>query len=327
MAAPQRRERRAEDASARREDSVDDMFDEELSEASRDVIRSLGRRGKRWGDVEDSERAAAQPPSQAECDRASQWVLEKEEELKSLKKLDIRLDARERQWVDYKRALTQGASAQELAWLKLKAYHAAVDALRASRGEDAAGNEAGAPKRELPRRSPWWGEAQAALQPTLQQAARPEHQAMLRAARDALPSSSLSSEEASDEAQPDAALCLPAPDDDRLAALQAAAFPYPSSAATSHASAAPLDAASSAAAASAAAAARGVTRYRADYLEELALGEQLAAQRQQRSAAFALGLAAAVGFSLLRRWLRRGRGGAGGVAPRRRQGPASPVAQ
>ncbi|GLC34957.1 hypothetical protein PLESTB_001182900 [Pleodorina starrii] len=276
-----RRARRA--AANNSEDSVEAEFGGDYSEASLEVIRSFGRKGAQFGEVEPWEEQAVQPPAQEECDAAVEDLKSLERSLDAVKR--YKPDAKELAWIDYKRALVEEASDDEVTWLKLKAYHHGLDVLRA---QDAAASAADAH----------------ALSGISQEQAASAHASELAAARDAvlLAARSLLPSSSGDEEE----------EDEAFTALRMASHAQAGTSAIAR-DLAPTIAGTSLQAPIAAA---GGTIYHPDYLEEISLQRQLAQQRQQRSSAFLLGLTAAVGLSVTRWWLRRRRGAGNGAARR-----------
>ncbi|GFR47996.1 hypothetical protein Agub_g9820 [Astrephomene gubernaculifera] len=263
------------------EDSVAAEFGGDYSEASLELIRTLGRKGAQFGEVEPSEEAILQPPSQAACDAAVESLAQLAQQLQEVEQHTP--DAREREWVGYKRSLVEDADTEDVNWLKLKAYHHGVDRLRAARGENAAGDNV---------------DAQSSLE-QLSSSTIPtfsEREAMLAASQAALPSTSETEYDNLTNPQ------------FQCPALLSAATPCALAAATSSQTAVSDTLAESTASASAV----PVTSYRDDYLEEQYLSQRLAAQQRQRSRAFQLGLVVAIGASVLRWWVRRSRGGGNG---------------
>lgn len=183
------------------------------------------------------------------------------------------------------RALALEATPEELTWLKMREYYATQ---RAAAADGAASTSA-----------PGAGDAASAAADNDVAALRAE---MLRVAMEAL-GSATETEELEARARSHLAASSAGRQWSRGVAGGAGA------AASGEASAAVLAAAADAAVASVMVGTGA--RYRDDYLEEERLTRQVAKQRGQRSQAFALSLAAAVGVSVARWWLRRGRGGAG----------------
>ncbi|KXZ49529.1 hypothetical protein GPECTOR_21g757 [Gonium pectorale] len=283
------------------EDSVEAEFGGDYSEESLNVLRSLGKKGQEFAELGSSEQEALEPPSQAACDAAVARYKEYERDLQEVAQHVP--DERERNWVEYKRALVEDATAEELTWLKLKAYHRGIDSLRAERGEDAAGN----PIDAMPATSGSASEQQGTAAASSSPSSFPERDAVLRAVRDLLPSSS--SEEDDTATTSGAGGWGPLHQQQRLAshaaagpmaaAVTGATLPAAAAAASSHPDAT----------ASALAADEPGTVYVSSYLEEQDLSARVALQQRQRSRAFTISLAAALTLSLARWWLRRGRKG------------------
>ncbi|EFJ49833.1 hypothetical protein VOLCADRAFT_89701 [Volvox carteri f. nagariensis] len=265
------------------EDSIDAEFGGDYSEGSLELFRQLGRKGAQFGQVEPWEEQEVRPPAQEECDAAVEELASLDRALEQVK--HYRPDAKELAWIDYKRALVEEASEGEITWLKLKAYHHGLDVLRTPRTLD--GNAAAAAASST-------SSCQGAGCSPFPCDVASSREAVLKAVQSLLPSSSSSEE------------------DDGAAA--ASHTPGVSARLTSHGHASSSSNSSATvlgygptSVAATTAPATAVTIYNPEYLEELRLTKQLAQQRQQRSNAFIMGLTAAVGISLVRWFLHRGR--------------------
>ncbi|GIL74022.1 hypothetical protein Vretimale_5044 [Volvox reticuliferus] len=283
------------------EDSIDAELGGEYSEGSLEFFRQLGRKGAQFGQVEPWETEAIQPPAQEECNAAVEELESLDRTLERVKQYTP--DAKELAWIDYKRALVEDASDNEVTWLKLKAYHHGLEALRASCAQQE--DLTNAPRKE---------DADASARHSGVAAAR---EAVLKAVRALLPSSSGDEEDAApviDVAGP------------RLASHAQASSNHVHRAVAGPHGIGPTTTAAATGAAAAAATGTG-TVYNPEYLEELRLTQQLAQQRHQRSNAFLFGILAAVGLSTARWLLRRKRGRDGGTVARRPATTVQPVPQ
>ncbi|GIL54264.1 hypothetical protein Vafri_9834 [Volvox africanus] len=291
------------------EDSIDAEFGGDYSEGSLELFRQLGRKGAQFGQVEPWENEAIQPPAQEECDAADEELESLDRTLRQVKHYTP--DAMELAWIDYKRALVEDASDNEVTWLKLKAYHHGLGALRAScpQQQDPADT---LPLTKAPSRE----DTDATARNGGIAAAR---DAVLNAVRAILPSSS------GDEEDGDAAHVMDAAVPRLASHAQASSSHVHRGVGTPHGFTTTIAAP---AMGSVPAAAKGAgTVYNPEYLEELRLTQQLAQQRQQRSNAFLFGILAAVGLSTARWLLRRRRGRDGGAPARRPATTAQPVPQ
>ncbi|KAG2446578.1 hypothetical protein HYH02_008564 [Chlamydomonas schloesseri] len=276
-------------AGALSEDTVEQEYGGDYSEASLEVIRALGpKKGAPFAELDPAERAAALPPSQAECDAAKAQLKAYKQEVDALK--NTRLSERERAAIDARRSLMLDVTPEELTWLKMKEYYAAQRAAAAA--STAATSASGAASTS----------ASAGAGPDA--AAAGDDVTALRAELVRLAMEALGSATDTDELEARAA--------SHLAAATSSSGISGSTGRGGGADAAALAAAADAAVA--AVMAGTSSRYREDYLEEDRLTRQVARQRGQRSQAFALSLAAAVGVSVARWWLRRGRGNGGAAA-------------
>lgn len=291
------------------EDSVEAELGGEYSEASLEAIRSLGKKNAAFGEVDTEELAASLPPSQASIDAAKARLEELRRDAEWLKNYEP--TAAERERVLKKRALVEQLSPDELAWVKLQAYHRGQEAVRAARGIAQPGQAAAtiAPSATTAAGTGANGassvsEGQEAGSSSSTTSAR---DAVLRAAMALIPSSS-SEEEQDSSAYLDratAAATASSSSRDDSGTLLHVRLPAGASSAQEHDRHVSEDEL-----------AAGPVLYRADYLEEQRLTSRLARQRQQRTAAFAVSFAVAGALYLLKA-LRRKRGGAKGQAAKR----------
>ncbi|KAG2485230.1 hypothetical protein HYH03_016016 [Edaphochlamys debaryana] len=269
------------------EDSVEQEYGGDNSEGTLELLRDLGRKNKRFGSVDPSEEEGLLPPSKEECDRAQESLEEFRAKLEALKSREL-TDV-ERSALARKVELVKNATPEDVAWMKLRAFHRGTRALAAARGDgDAASSTS----------------ASVNAASSAQRNDMPEYGAVLAAVRSSLDHSGEESEGAWWDATRLAAAATSTSGRWPAAAVRRAAVATPAAVSSTAATAHP-DAAALAEAAEA-------LIYRPDYLEERRLDERLTAQRQQRSRAFALGLAVALGASVVRWWVQRRKKGDNG---------------
>ncbi len=303
------------------EDSVEAELGGEYSEASLEAIRSLGKKNAAFGEVDTEELAASLPPSQAAVDAAKARLEELRRDAEALKNYEP--TAAERERVLKKRALVEQLSADELAWVKLQAYHRGLEAVRTARGIAKPAQAASTAAPAAAAAGAGTGASGASGVSEGQEAgtsssAFPARDAVLRAAMALIPSSSSEEEQDSSAYLTRATAAATAASSSssrdgsstllhvRLPAGAASARGQQQQGQDRHVSEDEL--------------ADGPVLYRADYVEEQRLTSRLARQRQQRSAAFALSFAVAGGLYLLKA-LRRKRGGANGQQAAKRPAP------